>query len=190
MTPSSGGIRRDFPLRHGVEAVKVGSAGRAAGAGWNEKVADGREHDDEPLQPSGRSKALPRPFASAKRQMRILRPIIKPLVRAVFDFWHDLTVGGSVGAELVGDHSPGWAALLPQQPFQQTLGCLGVASILDNLIEHIAVLINRPTQPVFLARDRDHDLVEVPDIAAARPLAPEAAAYSGPNVRAHRRTVS
>jgi hypothetical protein len=73
MTPSSGDIRRDFPLRHGVEAVKVGSAGRAAGAGWNEKVADGREHDDEPLQPSGRSKALPRPFASAKWQMRILR---------------------------------------------------------------------------------------------------------------------
>jgi hypothetical protein len=101
MTPSSGGIRRDFPLRHGVEAVKVGSAGRAAGAGWNEKVADGREHDDEPLQPSGRSKALPRPFASAKWQMRILRPIIKPLVRAVFDVWHDLTPGGRVGAELV-----------------------------------------------------------------------------------------
>jgi hypothetical protein len=72
-TASSGDIRRDFPLRHGVEAVKVGSAGRAAGAGWNEKVADGREHDDEPLQPSGRSKALPRPFASAKWQMRILR---------------------------------------------------------------------------------------------------------------------
>jgi hypothetical protein len=72
--------------------VKVGSAGRAAGAGWNEKVADGREHVDEPLQPSGRSKALPRPFSPAERQMRILRPIVEPLVRAVFDFWHDLTV--------------------------------------------------------------------------------------------------
>ena len=39
------------------------SSGKAAGAGWNEKVAEGREHVDEPLQPSGRSKALPRPFS-------------------------------------------------------------------------------------------------------------------------------
>jgi hypothetical protein len=103
MTASSGDIRRDVPRRHGVEAVKVGRTGGVVGAGWNEKVADDREHVDEPLQPSGRSKALPRPFASAKRQMRILRPIIQPFVRAVFDVWHDLTSGGSIRAELVGD---------------------------------------------------------------------------------------
>jgi HxlR-like helix-turn-helix len=35
-------------------------------------------------------------------------------VRAVFDFWHDLTSGSSVGAELVCDHPPGWAPLLFQ----------------------------------------------------------------------------
>src|SRR3954462_15445717 len=140
MTASSGDIRRDFPRRHGVEAVKVGSAGRAAGAGWNEKVADGREHDDEPLQPSGRSKALPRPFASAKWQMRILRPIIKPLMRAVFDFWHDLTPGGSIRAELVGDHPPGWAALLLQKASQQALRRRGVAAGLENFIEHVTIL--------------------------------------------------
>ena len=166
MTASSGDIRRDFPLRHGIEAVKVGSTGRAAGAGWNKKVADGREHVDEPLQPSGRSKTLPRPFSPAERQMRILRTVIQPLVRPVLDFWHDLTVGGSVGAELVGDHSPGWAALLLQQPLQQALRRLGVAATLDDFIEHIAVLINRPPEPMFLARDRDHDLVEMPNIAA------------------------
>src|SRR5687768_8332979 len=77
MTVSRGNIRRDVPLGHGIEAVKVGRTGRAAGAGWNEKVADGREHVDEPLQPSGRSKALPRPFSPAERQMRILRPIVE-----------------------------------------------------------------------------------------------------------------
>jgi MFS family permease len=73
MTVSSGDIRRDSPRCHGVDAVKVGSAGRAARAGWNEKVTDGREHVDEPLQTSGRSKALPRPFSPAEREMRILR---------------------------------------------------------------------------------------------------------------------
>jgi hypothetical protein len=76
MTASRGDIRRGFPFHHGIEAVKVGRTGRAAGAGWNEKVADGREHVDEPLQPSGRPKALLRPFAPAERQMRIRRSVI------------------------------------------------------------------------------------------------------------------
>ena len=31
----------------------MGGTGRAAGAGWNEKIADGREHTDEPLQDLG-----------------------------------------------------------------------------------------------------------------------------------------
>jgi hypothetical protein len=161
----------------------VGRMGRAAGAGWNKKVADGREHVDEPLQPSGRSKALPRPFASAKWQMRILRPIIKPLMRAVFDFWHDLTPGGSIRAELVGDHPPGWAALLAQKTPQQAFGRLGVTAGLDNLIEHIAILIHRPPQPVLLARDRNHNLIQVPHVATAWRLAPEAASVRRPELQ-------
>jgi hypothetical protein len=96
-------------------------------------------------------------------------------MRPVFDVWHDLTLGGRVGAELVGDHPPGWAALLPQETPQQAFGRLGVAAGLDNLIKHTAILIHRPPQPVLLARDRDHDLVKVPDIMAARSLAPETA---------------
>jgi hypothetical protein len=183
MTPSSGDIRRDFPLRHGVEAVKVGRAGRAARAGWNEKIADGREHADEPLQPSGRSKALPRPFASAKWQMRILRPIIKPLVRAVFDFWHDLTLGGRIRAELVGDHPPGWAALLLQKASQQALRRRGVAAGLENFIEHVTILIDSPPEPVLLASDRDHDLIQVPNVAAAWRLAPETASVRRPELQ-------
>ena len=76
-------------------------------------------------------------------------------MRAVFDFWHDLPSGGRIGGKLIGDYSPGWAALLLQQTLQPAFGGLGVASALDDFIEHIAVLINRLPQPVFLARDRD-----------------------------------
>ena len=124
MTVSSGDIRRDFPLCHGVEAVKLGRTGRAKGAGWNEKVAHSREHVDEPLQPSGRSKALPLPFSPAERQMRILRPIIEPFVRAVVGFRHDLTSGSSVGAELVGDQPPGWAASFFNRRFSKRFTAL------------------------------------------------------------------
>ena len=129
----------------------MGGGGGAAGARWNEEIAHGREHADEPLQPSGRSKALPRPFASAKRQMRILRSIVLPLMRAVIDVWHDLALGSSVGTELVSDHSSWRAALFPQEAPQQALGCRGIAARLHDLIKDVSVLVNSPPKPVLLA---------------------------------------
>jgi hypothetical protein len=72
-TGSSSNVGRRLPFRHGIEAVQTRGRGGAAGAGWNEKVADSREHADEPLQVPGRSKALHPPLASPQRQMRILR---------------------------------------------------------------------------------------------------------------------
>jgi CRP-like cAMP-binding protein len=77
---SSGNARRGFPFRHGAEAVQARGRCRAAGARWNEEIADGREDADEPLQPSGRSKTLHHPLSPAKRQMRILCAIVEPLV--------------------------------------------------------------------------------------------------------------
>jgi len=77
---SSSDISRDFPFRHGVEAVKVGRTGGAVGAGCNEEIADGREDTDEPLQGRGRLKAVHRPLASPERQMRVLRPVVEPCV--------------------------------------------------------------------------------------------------------------
>ena len=73
------------------------------GAGWNEQIADGGEHIDEPLRVSRRSKALPHPLSSTGRQIRIFRAIVEPLVRAVFDFWYNLASGSRVGAQHVGD---------------------------------------------------------------------------------------
>src|SRR6478735_6996031 len=77
MAASSGDIRRGFPFRHGIEAVEMGGRGGAVGAGWNEKIADGREHADEPLQVPGRLKALHHPLSSPERQMRIFCPIVE-----------------------------------------------------------------------------------------------------------------
>jgi hypothetical protein len=93
--------------------------------------------------------------------MRILRPIVEPLVRAALDIWHDLAPGGCVGAELVGDRAPGWTALFLQETGQQVFRRFDVAARLYDFVEHIAILINRPPEPMFLAGDRDHDLIQV-----------------------------
>jgi hypothetical protein len=41
----------------------------AAGAGWDEEIADSREDSDEPLQTSRRPEALPRSLSPAEGQM-------------------------------------------------------------------------------------------------------------------------
>jgi len=168
----------------------MGGRGGAAGARWDEVIADGREHADEPLQVPGRSKALHRPLSSAERQMRIFRSVVKPLVRAVFDVWHDLASGSRVGAELVGDHAPGRAALLAQEPFQQALGGLGVAAALDDLIKDVSVLVNSPPQPVLLARDVTTTSSKCQMSRWLGVLRLRRRAYAVPNFSAHRRTVS
>jgi len=38
---------------------------------------------------------------------------------------------------------------------------------LDDFIEDVAVLIDRPPQPMLAAADGDDDLVQMPDVAAA-----------------------
>jgi hypothetical protein len=153
----------------------MGGRSGAAGAGWNEKIADGREDTDEPLQVPGRPKALHHPLSSPEWQMRILGPVIQPLMRAMLNRRHDLTLGGSIGAQLVRDHPPRGTTLLLQQTLQQALGRFGVTAGLDDLIEDIAVLIHCPPQPVLLAGNRDHDFVEMPNVVPARSLAFEAA---------------
>lgn len=96
--------------------------------------------------------------------MRILRAVIQAFMRAMLDIRHDLAFRGTVGAQLIRDHALRRHALLLQQSGQQALGSLGVAAGLDDFVEHVAFLINGPPQPVFLAGDGDHHLVEVPDI--------------------------
>ena len=93
-------------------------------------------------------------------------------MRPVLDCRHDLAFGGRLGAKLVGDHPPRQTALLLQEAPQQALGRHGVTLALDDPVKHISILIIGPPEPMPLARDSDHNLVQMPDVMAARRLAP------------------
>ena len=69
-----------------------------------------------------------------------------------------------------------------QKTRQQAPCRLCVTSRLHDLIQDIAVLIDGAPQPVLLAADTDDDLVEMPDVMPARPLAPEAAGVIPPEL--------
>ena len=107
--------------------------------------------------------------------MGILRPVVQAFMRAVFHVRHELAFSRPVGAQFVGDHTLWRHALLLQKSRQQALGRLGVAARLDDLVEHISVLINRSSQPAFLTVDAHHDFIKVPDIAFRWRLAAYAA---------------
>jgi len=94
---------------------------------------------------------------------------------AMLDRRHDPASGGAIRAELVGDHASGRTALLLQQAPEQTPCCFGIAPGLQDLVENIAIMVDGAPQPVLLAGDADHDLVEMPDVAKARALSPEPA---------------
>ena len=84
------------------------------------------------------------PLPLTRRLMRILGAIIEIPVLAMFYPWKKLALGGSVALELVGhDHARGIPQALQHFP-EEALGRLGVASALDQDVEHGAVLVDRP----------------------------------------------
>ncbi len=78
--------------------------------------------------------------------MGIFRSIVKTLMGSVLDIRHNLSLGSAKRAELVGDDPLGRHACFLQQPDEQPLGGLRVASALNNLVEDVALLIETARQ--------------------------------------------
>src|SRR4051794_17570988 len=119
---------------------------------------------EEPLRLTGRFEPLHLPFAPPGRLVGILGSVVEALVPAVLDPGHQLFLRRRIARQLVSDQHPRRLTLLPQQLAQQALGRPLVASALHQHVEHEAILVDRPPQPVLLAGDGDHHLVEVPRI--------------------------
>src|SRR4051812_45795208 len=135
----------------------------AAGENVGDLIMDGQK----PLHLPRRLEALHDPLSSSRWLVGILRPVVEALVLAVLDAGHDLTLGGTVAAQLVSNQHTRRAALLFQQLAQQALGCFLVAPALDEDVEDKAVLVDGAPEPMLLAGDGDDDLIQMPFIAAA-----------------------
>src|SRR4051794_30430572 len=92
-------------------------------------------------------------------------PDSAPLVPAVLDPGHQLLLGGRIARQLVRDQHARRPALALEELTQEALGGPLVAPALDQDVEYGALLVDRPPQPVLLARDLDLDLVQVPLVA-------------------------
>ena len=99
--------------------------------------------------------------------MGILRPVVEAFVLPVLDAGHDLTLGRSIAAQLVGDQHARRSPLLLPELAEQALGGLLVSPALDKDIENKALLVDRAPEPVLLAGNAEDNLVKVPFVAAA-----------------------
>jgi hypothetical protein len=99
------------------------------------------------------------PFASSGRLVRILGSVVEAFVPAMLDPRHQHLLRRGIACQLVGDQHARRPTLLPQQLAQQALGGLLVPPALHQHVEHDAVLVDRPPQPVLLAGDGDHHLI-------------------------------
>ena len=87
---------------------------------------------------------------------------------AMFDAKAHLRPCRAVGPELVRDHDAGRDDRRFQKPFHEPLRSATVSSTLDQDVENETVLINGAPEPVWLAGDRDDDLIHMPFVAASR----------------------
>jgi hypothetical protein len=96
----------------------------------------------------------------------------------------------TAGSQFVSDDALGWHTLFLQQPGQKTLRGFGIAPTLNNLIENIAMLVNRAPQPMFLASDADDHFIQMPDIIPVGLLAVQSTGIVRTKLLAQRRMVS
>src|SRR6201997_2920252 len=90
--------------------------------------------------------------------MRILCPVVEALVLPVLNAGHNLSLGGAIAAQLVGDQHTGRSQVLLEQFAEQALGSLLVATALHEDVENEALLVDRAPEPMLLAGDGDDDL--------------------------------
>src|SRR4051795_11126813 len=92
---------------------------------------------------------------------------------SMLDRGHHLCLGSAVARQLVRDHDTRGPALLFQQLAEQALGGLFFPPPLDQDVEHEAILVNGPPEPVLLSPDHQAHFVEVPFVTRTGEPAPD-----------------
>jgi hypothetical protein len=92
----------------------------------------------------------------------------------MFNARQDLTLGGTIGSEFIRHKYPRHIPQTLQQLAKEALGRLPVAAILNQYIEHVAVLINGPPEVMQFAPDANERLIQKPFVFGLWPAQLEA----------------
>lgn len=101
--------------------------------------------------------------------MRVLRPVVCSQAPIVLSREPDRAERCRIGSQPVGHNPARRKAVLLKQFHHEFLCGLCIPSALDEEIQHLTLVVDRPPEPVFTAADRNHHFIEVPMIARSRP---------------------
>ena len=101
--------------------------------------------------------------------MRVLRPVVCSQAPIVLSREPDRAERCRIGSQPVGHNPARRKAVLLKQFHHEFLCGLRIPSALDEEIQHLTLVVDRPPEPVFTAADRNHHFIEVPMIARSRP---------------------
>ena len=79
----------------------------------------------------------------------------------------NLSAGGHIAAELVGNQLPRRLALLFQNLAKEACGSFPVSVTCDQNIQHVTVLVHRSPKIMTFAADGNEQLIHVPDVAGS-----------------------
>ena len=106
------------------------------------EVGDRIVNGDKSLEMSGGFEPLHDLLAPPRRQMRILRSIVQPLVLPVLEAHAHSRPSRAVGTELVGDHHPWRAGLFADEFAQELLRRASIPAALNQSVENEAICVN------------------------------------------------
>src|SRR6476660_4760936 len=101
--------------------------------------------------------------------MRVLCPVICSQAPIVLSREPDRAERCWIGSQPIGHNPARRKAVLLKQFHHEFLCGLCIPSALDEEIQHLTLVVDRPPEPVFTAADRNHHFIEVPMIARSRP---------------------
>jgi hypothetical protein len=166
----SGGARGASHRGPDLKAPSAGTAMiRSVGVcRTTEKIGNLIVNGEEALGLPGRLEALHDMLASSGGLMTVLRPVVQAAVLPVLHSGHHYSLGSCVTRQLVRDHHSRRDALLREQLPKQALGRCGIPTALHQDVGHDPMLIDRSPEPMFLTRDADDNLVEMPLVSGCR----------------------
>jgi hypothetical protein len=132
-------------------------------------------HARIPLGVPNRFEALHAALALTNRSMRVLSPVVAHTSCVMRYRWHYIVLRCSVATLLIGHNVARHVPMTLEQHSKEPLRGSRIPALLRQNVEHFTALIDRAPEVDELAVDLAEDLIQVPGVSGATPLAPKPA---------------
>jgi hypothetical protein len=128
---------------------------------------NGSVHADESLRLKHRFESPHPPFPHPGRLVGEFDPIVRVSRRVVDRFQDEFPPGDRVALQLVRHDRPGLTPMAGMQASEESLGGLRISSLLEQHIDDLPILVDRPPQVPLLASDSNEHLINEEPVAVA-----------------------